>query len=140
MKLSHAAPAAARLSVISEKSQTALTKALSGWFKAQFVAGIKLGTLRAIHQTGAYAAFAELLADAPDAERIAILKKVDPLRKDMLSAKTVEQLGHIEALATGKLEPEGPPSSAKTPGVKGGSPKKALRPRTPKGIISESKY
>lgn len=134
MKLAQAAPAAARLSVVSEKSQTALSKALSGWFTAQFIKSAKLQQLRDVHNAGAYAAFAELLAEAPDADRITLLKKVDQHRPELLMRSKAEVMSHVEKLASGSIQP-----APKPPGKKPAT-KKTPKAKKQVGIISTSKY
>ncbi len=119
---------------MNEKAQAALSKALTGWFSAQFIKGIKLPLLRSIHQAGAYPAFSELLAEATDADRITVLSKVDPHRPEMLMRSKSEVLAHLEQLASDKLQPAVKQSTKKPPAKKEGKGKKQV------GIISTSKY
>lgn len=119
---------------MSEKSQAALSKALSNWFTAQFIKSIKLQQLRAVHQAGAYPAFAELLNEAPDADRITLLKKVDPYRPDMLMRSRAEVMTHIGGLASGAIEAAPKPAGKKAPAKKSSKGKRQV------GIISTSKY
>ena len=134
MKLAQAASAAARLAVVSEKSQAALSKALSSWFTAQFIKSAKLQQLRAVHKAGAYSAFAELLTDSPDTDRITLLKKADPHDKDILVRSKAEMLSHIEGLASGRIGPTPKPAANNRSG------KKTPRAKKPVGIIATSKY
>jgi hypothetical protein len=136
MNLSQTAQAAARLAVVNEKAQAALNKGLTNWFSTQFVKSIKMPALQGIHQSGAYTAFAEFLSDASDAERIAILKKIDLYRPEMLMRSKAEVMAHIEALAAGHLAPAPkPPTGKHAASSRGkGSQKKVV------GIISTSKY
>lgn len=133
MKLSDAAQAAARLAVVNDKSRTALEDLLRKWFSTHFAKGISLSLLKAVHQAGAYPAFAQLLTDATDAERSSMLSKLDKHCPSIQMKSKSEILAHIEALASGRSLPAD-------------KPKPPPKPKAPKvakkkvGIISESKY
>jgi hypothetical protein len=128
------ATAAARLAVVGDKQQGALTKALTAWFSAQFVKSGKIQQLRTIHQSGAYAAFAELLNAASDADRVTLLKKVDPHRPEIMTKSQGEMMTHIKGLASGTIQPAPKLKEVKT------SKPKAGKAKGPAGIISASKY
>ena len=135
MKVSEAAQAAARLAVVTEKSETALADLLRKWYAAQFIKGIKLPLLRSIHQAGAYPAFAQFLAEATDADRSTILNKLDKYYPDIQMRPKSEIMRHIEDLAAGRAAPAGKPKAAPKPK----KPKVSASKRQV-GIISSSKY
>ena len=132
MKLADAAQAAARLALVNDKSRVALEDQLHKWFSTHFVKGVKLELLRAVHQAGAYPAFAQLIAEATDAERSAMLTKIDKHRPEMQMRSKAEILGHLEAMASGRINAAGKPEAAK--------PKAAKKAKKGVGIISGSKY
>ncbi len=135
MKVSEAAQAAARLAVVTEKSEGALADLLRKWYTAQFVKGIKLPLLRSIYQAGAYPAFAQFLTEASDADRSTILNKLDKHRPDLQMRSKSEIMRHIEDLASKRMIPAVKPKAA--PEAK--KPKNAATKRQV-GIISGSKY
>jgi hypothetical protein len=148
MKLSETANTAARLAVVSEKSQTAFNKALWIWFSAQFAIGMKLPLLRSVYSAGAFPAFTELLSASVDSERlrIEILRKVDPHSQDILTRSKSEMITHLEDLASGRREPTPKPKASKRAGGSGGriAPKNANKThgqaKKEVSVISGSKY
>lgn len=133
MKLSESAQAAARLALVNDKSRKSLEDQLHKWFSTHFVKGASIALLRAVHQSGGFPAFAQLLAEATDAERTAMLTKLDKHRPEMKMRSKAEIMGHLEGLSSGRIEPAGKPK----PPAKQKSPKPAKKSV---GIISGSKY
>jgi hypothetical protein len=133
MKLSDASQAAARLALVNDKSRKGFEDQLRKWFSTYFVKGANLGLIRSVYQAGAYNAFAQLLAEAADAERATILAKLDKHRPDMQMRPKAEIMGHLEGLASGRIEAAIKPK----PPTK---PKAAKSAKKSVGIISGSKY
>ena len=134
MKNIEAAQAAARLAVVNEKANAACDTLLKKWFAAQFVRGMKLPLLRAVFQAGAYPAFAQLLGEATNSDLSTILSKIDKYQPNQMQPRA-KILEHMEALASGNIEPTPKPRAprkSKAKSVK--APKKKV------GIISDSKY
>jgi len=103
---------------------------LRKWFATHFAKGISLGLLKAVHQAGAYPAFAQLLTDASDAERSLMLSKLDKHCPNIQMKSKIEILAHIEGLASGRSQPADKPKP----------PPKPKRQKIKVGIISGSKY
>ena len=126
MRLQDLALASARVAIANEKASEDLSALLEKWFAKHLVKGIKLPMLRAMHDTGAINAFSECLAERDEADVIAVLRKVDPHRADILSSSRREMEAHIRELAAGRIDPAPkpkPPAKSKTP--KGASGKSA---------------
>jgi hypothetical protein len=118
MRLQDLALASARVAIASEKASEDLSALLDKWFAKHLVKGIKLPMLRAMHDAGALPAFADCLAAHNEADVIAILRRVDPHRAEILARTRSEMEAHIRELASGRLEPAEkpkPPKKAKAP-------------------------
>ena len=136
MKLASSAQAATRLAVLDDKAATALAKSLSSWFATQILKPMSLSRLRSLHQAGAYPAFADMLAAAPETDCIKLLTKLDKQRHELLGAAKSVMLAHIEALAAGRVEP----TVTITPTRRSGGGKASKKIKVPVGILSSSKY
>lgn len=133
MKLADVSQATARLALVNEKCRSALEEQLRKWFSTQFVKSASLKLLRSVYQSGAYAEFAQLLTEATDAERAAILTKVDKHRPEIQMRSKAEIMRHLETLASGSAEAAEKPRSR--------SKSKASKPaKKSVNIISNSKY
>lgn len=123
MRLQDLALASARVAIANEKASEDLTAVLEKWFAKHLVKGIKLPMLRAMHDTGAFNAFSECLTQHGEADVIAVLRKVDPHRADILSSSRPQMEAHIRELAAGRVVPAPkpkPPAKSKTPKVSSG--------------------
>lgn len=130
MRLADAAAAAARVAVVSNKCELALSEALKKWFSINFVKGAKLPLLRSVYQAGAYPAFAQILENLSDEDRAIIIAKLDKHSVGIQMASKREILHHIECLASGTLQPSTKPKPAK----------KAKPPAKKVSVIEGSKY
>jgi hypothetical protein len=115
MRLQDLALASARVAIADEKASEDLSALLDKWFAKHLVKGIKLPALRAMHDAGAFAAFADCLANHDEADVIAVLRKVDPHRADILARPRPEMEAHIRDLAAGRLGPAEKPKAPKRP-------------------------
>jgi hypothetical protein len=124
MRLQDLALATARLAIANEKASEELSALLEKWFAKHLVKGIRLPMLRAMHDTGAFAAYFDCLATRDEADVIAVLRKVDPHRTDMLSRTRREIEAHIGELAAGRIDPAKKPKPANKPKAPKGAPGK----------------
>jgi hypothetical protein len=134
MRLQDRALASARVAIANEKASEELKVLLEKWFAKHLVKGVKLPMLRNIHDAGAFAAFADCLATHNEADVIAILRKLDPHRAEILARPRSEMEDHIRSLASGRLEPAGkpkPPKNVKSP--------KAAKPVRNGGVYERSR-
>ncbi len=118
MRLQDLALASARMAIANEKASEELSALLEKWFAKHLVKGVKLSMLKALHETGAFNAFSECLAEHDEVDLIAVLRKVDPHRADILTRPRSEMEAHIRELASGRVDPAQkpkPPSKPKTP-------------------------
>jgi hypothetical protein len=115
MRLQDLALASARVAMANEKASEDLSALLGKWFAKHLVEGIKLPMLRAMHDAGAFPAFAHCLAAHDEADVIAVLRRVDPHRADMLARSRPEMEVHIRELAAGRLNPAEKPKPVKKP-------------------------
>jgi len=125
MRLQDLALASARVAIASDKASEDLGTLLEKWFVKHLVRGIKLPMLRALHDAGAFPAFADCLAAHDEADVIAVLRKVDPHRIDLLIRPRPEMEAHIRELAAGRIDPVEKPKpvkKAKAPKAASGKP------------------
>jgi hypothetical protein len=122
----------------SEKSRQELAKVLLKWFSGQVVKPIKLANLKAMHQAGGYDAFAALLGLSADADRIAVLSKVDPHRPEMQLRPKDKAMAHIASLASGAIAPAEAPKPVS--GAKPRKPAKAKAGTSATGILASTPY
>ena len=113
MHLKDKADSFARLGLVSDKARDELSVALDKWFAKWFVKGIKLATLRELGDAQAYDAFERVLRGLAEAEVIAIVRKVDPENRAILSRARADIENHIRALAEGRVAPHGKISAKK---------------------------
>jgi len=123
MRLQDLAQTSARLAIANDKSSEELRTLLEKWFTKHFVKGIKLPLLKSMHATGAFQAFFGCLTERDEADVIAVLRKLDPHRAELLTRTRAEIEAHIRELAAGRLQPAPKP----------GSPKKTKTDKGPSG-------
>lgn len=128
MRLQDLALASARVAIADEKASEDLSALLEKWFVKHLVKGIKLSMLKAVHHAGAFTAFADCLAAHGEADVIAVLRKVDPHRADILTRSRHEMEAHIRELAAGRIAPAEKPKPPKPP----------KKPKAPKAASGKS--
>ena len=111
MRLQDLALASARVAVANEKASEDLGALLEKWFAKHLVKGIKLPMLRAMHDTGTIGTFSEYLAEHDESDVIAVLRKVDPHRADILRSSRSDMEAHIRELAAGRIQPAARPKA-----------------------------
>jgi hypothetical protein len=98
---------------------------LEPWFERglgltkHFVKGINPETLPAMHSTDALDAFVELLAKCPEADVIAVIRKLDPQRPDLMKVSRPATIEHIGKLASGPIQPTPKPGRRSRSSAKG---------------------
>jgi hypothetical protein len=127
MRLQDLASASARVAVANEKAAEDLSALLEKWFAKHLVKGIKLPLLSAMHDTGTINAFFQCLAEHGEADVIAVLRKVDPNRAEILSSSRSEMEAHIRELAAGRIQPAAKPKAPPKGRTQKGSSKKVAR-------------
>jgi len=112
MRFDNVARAAGRLAVMTDKSGAELQAFLTKWFEKHFVKGLSLSLLRSMHGSEAFDAFLTFIENGGEAVTIAVVRKLDPHRPDVMRRSHAEMIEHIVELATLRVEPAGKPKAA----------------------------
>lgn len=105
MKLHDKAAQCARLGAVSGKAAADLDEMLQKWFVKHFVKGLTLPVLKSLNGTEGLTAFENILSAVPDHELLAVVRKLDAHRPELLALTRNEILVHIRAMAQGQISP-----------------------------------
>lgn len=105
MRFKELTHAVGRLAVMTDKSGTELDGFLAKWFEKHFVKRMTLALLRSMHGSDALAAFLTFVENGNEAVAIAIARKLDPHRPDLMRRSRAAMIEHIVELAAGSIEP-----------------------------------
>lgn len=137
MRLQDRAQVCGRLGVTSDKAATELNDLLAKWFNKHFVKGLTLPLLKGMRGTEALTAFELGLGDGSEADVIAIVRKLDPHRTELLTHSRAALMAHVRALAEQQITPALDPKKVKVPKPTPLSKQKAAKKQEKKGGVLE---
>ena len=104
-----------RLALANEKAAAELDIFLDKWVQKHFVKGSSIQALSVLRSSGALPSLQSWLQSrSSDADVLAIIRKVDPNNRDILTTSAGRMIEHVDALARGTA-PVPKPKPAKQP-------------------------
>lgn len=102
MKVQDNAQLCGWLALANEKAATELNILLEKWVQKHFVKSSSAQTLSLLRSSGALPSLLSWLQSrSSDADVLAIIRKVDPNNREILTATKNQMIEHVEALARG---------------------------------------